>query len=66
MCIDRSGGNRTESDFVLVERNDTNYLKNVKAMPGYLQHALVVADINKRKLKSNRTINKVVRRRVCK
>ena len=58
----RSEGNRTDIDFLLVGRNDRTYLKDVKAISGYLQHALVVADINKRKLKSNRTNNKVVRK----
>ena len=57
----RSGGNRTDIDFVLVGRNDGKYLKNIKALPGYLQHALVSADINTRKLKSNGN-NKVVKR----
>ena len=31
-----SRGNRSEIDFVLVGRNDRKYLKNVKAVPGYL------------------------------
>ena len=39
-------------------------LKNVKAIPRYLRHSLVVADINKIKLKSDKTNHKVERRRV--
>ena len=62
----RSGGNRTEIDFVLVGRNDRKYWKDVTAIPGYLQHVLVVVDVNKDKLKNNKTNNKVVRRRVWK
>ena len=34
--INRCEENRTEIDFVLVGRNDRKYLKEVKAMPGYL------------------------------
>ena len=51
---------------MLVGRNDKKYLKDVKAIPGYLQHTLVIADINKRKLRINRTNNKVVKSRVWK
>ena len=47
----KSRGNRTEIDFALIGRNDRNYLKDDKAMSGFLQHAIVVADINRRKLK---------------
>ena len=36
---------------VLVRKNNKKYLKNVKAIPWELQHRLVVADIEKKKLK---------------
>ena len=45
------GGNETEIDFVLVDKNNKKYLKDVKAIPWELQHQLVVTDIDKRKLK---------------
>ena len=63
---DRFGQNRTDINFVLIERNDRKYLNDVKAIPGNLQHALAVAVINKNKLERNATNNKVERRRVWK
>ena len=45
------GGNQTEIDFVSVGKNNTEYLKDMKAIPWELQHRLVVTDIHKRKLK---------------
>ena len=41
--------NETEIDFVLVGKNNREYLKDVKAICWELQHRLVVTDINKRK-----------------
>lgn len=52
-----AGGNETEIDFVLVGKESRKYLKNVKVIPGELQHRLVVADLAKKKVK------KVVRRK---
>ena len=49
------GGNETEIDFVLVGKNNRNYLNDVKSIPWELQYRLVVTDIDKRKL------NKVVK-----
>ena len=46
-----TGGNETESDFILVGKNNTKYLKDVKAIPWKLQHRMVVTDMNKRKLR---------------
>ena len=46
---DSSGGNETEIDFVLVEK-DTKFLKNVKMIPWELQHRLVVIDVKKKNL----------------
>ena len=39
-------------DFVLIKRKHPQFLQNAKAIPGELQHALVVADIDKRKIKN--------------
>ena len=41
----RSGGNRTEIDFLLIGRNERKYLKLVHALSRASQHTLVVADI---------------------
>uniref|UniRef100_A0A0L8FGS5 Uncharacterized protein n=1 Tax=Octopus bimaculoides TaxID=37653 RepID=A0A0L8FGS5_OCTBM len=46
-----AGGNETETDFVLVGRKNIKYLRDMKTIPGELQHGLVVADLNKRKVK---------------
>ena len=52
----RMGENETEIDFVLIRKEHRRSIPNVKAIPGEFQHALVVADIDKRK------IRKVVRK----
>ena len=52
-----SGSNETEIDFVLVGRQKRKFLKDVKSVPGELQHRLVIVDVDKRKLK------KIVRKR---
>ena len=36
-----SGGNDTERNFVLVGKEKRKYLRNVKVIPGELQHRLV-------------------------
>ena len=45
------GENEIGIDFVLVGKNNTKYLKGMKAIPWQLQHRLVVTYIDKRKLK---------------
>ena len=42
---DRSGENSIEINFMLVGGNDKKYLKDVKAIYGYLQHLLVLVVI---------------------
>ena len=54
----RMGENETEIDFVLIQKEHRRFIRNVKAIPGEFQHALVIADIDKRK------IRKVVRK-IC-
>ena len=44
-----SGGNDTEIDFVLVGKENRKYLRDVKVIPGELQHRLVVVDVEGRK-----------------
>lgn len=46
-----SGGNETEIDFVLVDKEKRKFLKDIKVFPGELQHRLVVVDVDKRKVK---------------
>jgi hypothetical protein len=41
----RSGENMLMIDYVMVKAKDRKYVKNVKAVPGMLQHSLVVMDV---------------------
>jgi hypothetical protein len=41
----RSGENMSMIDYVVVKAKDRKYVKNVKAIPGMLQHSLVVMDV---------------------
>jgi hypothetical protein len=41
----RSGENMLMIDYVMVKSKDRKYVKNVKAIPGMLQHSLVVMDV---------------------
>ena len=43
-----SGGNKTEIDFTLVEKEIRKFLKDVKLISWKLQHRLVVVDVKKR------------------
>ena len=52
----KSGNNESEIDFILVSKENKKFLKNVKAIPWELQHRLLIADVDKRKL------NKVVKK----
>ena len=51
------GENETEIEFVLVGKGNRKYLRDVKVIPGELQHRLVVTDLVKKKVK------KVVRKK---
>ena len=46
-----AGENESEIDFVLVGKGNRNYLRDVKVIPGELQHRLVVMDLVKKKVK---------------
>ena len=50
------GENETEIDFVLIKKEHRRFIRNMKAITDVFQHALVIADIDKRK------IRKVVRK----
>ena len=52
----KSGNNESEIDFILVSKENRKFLKDVKIIPWKLQHRLLVADVDKRKL------NKVVKK----
>ena len=54
--IFKSGNNESEIDFILVSKENRKYLKNVKVIPQELQHRLLVAKVDERKL------NKVVKK----
>ena len=44
----RMGENVTEIDFVLIKKEHRRFYQNVRAIPGEFQHALVIADMDKR------------------
>ena len=44
----RTGGNELEIDFLLVGEGNRKYLRDVKVIPGELQHRLVVVDLVKK------------------
>ena len=46
----KSGSNEFEIDFILVSKENRKFLKDVKVIPWELQHRLLVADLDKRKL----------------
>ena len=52
----KSGNNESEIDFILVSEENRKFVKDVKVIPWELQHRLLVADVDKRKL------NKVIKK----
>ena len=46
-----AGGNKSEIDFVPVEKGNRKYLRDVKIIPGELQHRSVVVDLVKKKVR---------------
>ena len=46
-----SGENDTEIDLVLDGKEKRKYVRDVKVIPGELQHRLVVVDVKEEKLK---------------
>ena len=61
-----SGGTDTEIDFVLVGKEKRKYLRDMKVIPGELQHRLRVVDVEEQKLKKSVKKSKRVRWRVWK
>uniref|UniRef100_A0A0L8G5Q4 Endonuclease/exonuclease/phosphatase domain-containing protein n=1 Tax=Octopus bimaculoides TaxID=37653 RepID=A0A0L8G5Q4_OCTBM len=60
------GGNESEIDFMLVGRKNRKYLRDVKTISRELQHRLVVADLDKRKVKKCMRKGMVERRKMWK
>ena len=52
----KSGNNESEIDFILVIKENRKFLKDVKIISWKLQHRLLVADVDKRKL--NKAVKK--------
>ena len=61
-----AGGNGTKIDFVLVGKENRKYLRDVKVIPGELQHRLVVTDLVTKKVKKVVRKEAVERRKVWK
>ena len=55
-----------EIDFVLVGKRNQKYLRDVKMIPGQLQHRLLVTDLDKKKVKKSVRKESIMRRRVWK
>ena len=49
----RMGENETEIVVVLIKKEHRQFIQIVKAIPGEFHHALVIADIDKRKIKKD-------------
>ena len=47
----RMGENETETNIVLTKKEHRRLTRNVKAIPGEYHHAIVIADIDKRKIR---------------
>ena len=48
----RMGKIETEIDFVLTKKQQSRFIRNVNVNPGELQQSLVVAEIDKKKIKN--------------
>ena len=58
--------NGTEIDFVLVGKENKKYLRDVKVIPGKLQHRLVVTNLVRKKVKKVVRKEAIERRKVWK
>ena len=43
--------NETKIDFMLIKKEHRRFIRHVKAIPLEIQHALVIADIDKKKIR---------------
>ena len=62
----RSGENMSMIDYVLVKAKDRKYVKNVKAIPGMLQHSIVVMDVISKEMGRREREKFVTRRKTWK
>ena len=62
----KAGEFATEIDFVLIGKEQRKYPKDIKTIPGELQHGLVVVDVDKKKLKKVVKMKRVVGKRLWK
>ena len=46
------GETEKKMDFVLIKKEHRQFMQSMKAIPGEFQHALVIADINKKKIRA--------------
>ena len=60
------GGNQTEINFVLLEKERTKFLKDAKVIHWELQHSLVVIDVKKENLFKRMRIKRNMQCRVWK
>ena len=61
-----AGENVSEIDFVLVRKGNRKYLRDVKVIPGELQHRLMVVDLVKKKVKKVVRKEAIERRKIRK
>ena len=61
-----AGKNKTEIDILLVGKGNRKYLRDVKVIPGELQHRLVVTDLVKKRMKKVVRKKAIERRKVWK
>ena len=61
----RMGENETEIDFVLIKKEHRQTMQNVKAITGELQHAIVIADIDNKKIRKVVRKTCAERRKIC-
>ena len=50
--IFRMGENETEIDFVMIKKEQQWFIQNVQVIPGEFQHALLNADIDRRRIRN--------------
>ncbi|ESO01830.1 hypothetical protein HELRODRAFT_161001 [Helobdella robusta] len=55
----RSGEHRSMIDYILVRAKHRKYVKNVKAIPGMLQHSMVVMDVTSKEMGRRKKDNSV-------
>ena len=57
--------NEKRNNFVLIKKEHRRFIRNVKAHPGEFQHALLIADIDKRKIRKAVRKTCAEKRKIC-